>query len=271
MDHYAVIGQPISHSKSPRIHSQFAAQVGAHLTYGSFEVAPESLQQCLAHLRAHGYLGLNVTLPHKAAVASLCCERSERAQRAGAVNTLIAIGTGWRGDNTDGAGLVRDLRTNLGLELRGMRILVLGAGGATRGIVEPLLAEQPTELVVSGRNPWKPEELVLAFKGLGPLRPCTHLALKGDHYDLILNATSAGHSGEVPRLPAGLFAQGGFAYDLNYGKAAQPFLDWAKTEGAAGSSDGLGMLVEQAAEAFLLWRGVRPETAQVLRQLRAEA
>lgn len=268
MDRYAVLGQPIAHSLSPRIHSLFAAQSGAHLRYEAIEVAPDDLDEHLAGLHAQGYAGLNLTLPHKAAAVPLCESRSERAERAGAVNTLISTKTGWRGDNTDGIGLVRDLLHNLGLAVAGKRVLVLGSGGATRGILEPLLAQQPAELVVSGRNPWKPEELAAAFKSLGPIRPCTHYALKGDRYDLILNATSAGHQCETPRLPPALFAPGALAYDLNYGKAAQPFLEWAGSAGAARSTDGLGMLVEQAAEAFLLWRGVRPETGPVLAALR---
>ena len=164
----------------------------------------------------------------------------------------------------------RDAALLHGVEIGAGAAVLLGAGGAARGILEPLLAEQPQELVVSNRNPWKPEELAATFKALGPIRPATHYALKGDRYDLVLNATSAGHGGEVPRLPPGLFADGALVYDLNYCKAAQPFLDWAKAHGAARVADGLGMLVEQAAEAFLLWRGVRPETAAVLKTLRRE-
>lgn len=268
MDRYAVLGQPIAHSRSPKIHSLFAAQSGAQLRYEAIEVAPDDLDEHLAGLHATGYLGLNLTLPHKAAAVPLCESRSERAERAGAVNTLLRREHGWHGCNTDGVGLVNDLR-HLGVPLAGKRILVLGAGGAARGILEPLLAQQPAELVLSSRNPWKPEELAAVFKPLGPIRPCTHLALKGDHFDLVLNATSAGHEGEAPRLPPGLFADGALAYDLNYGKAAEPFLAWAQVQGAARGTDGLGMLVEQAAEAYLLWRGVRPETAPVLAELRA--
>jgi shikimate dehydrogenase len=268
MDKYAVLGQPISHSRSPVIHGLFAAQVGADLRYEAIEVAPDDLDEHLAGLHATGYRGLNLTLPHKAAVVPLCETRSERAERAGAVNTLIWREHGWHGCNTDGVGLVRDLANNLGLPVAGKRVLILGAGGAARGLLEPLLAEKPAELVLSSRNPWKPEELAGAFKALGPIRPCTHLALKGDRFDLVLNATSIGHEGGVPRLPPGLFAPGALAYDLNYGKAAQPFLEWAKGQGAARGIDGLGMLVEQAAEAFLLWRGVRPQTAPVLEELR---
>ena len=269
-DHYAVLGQPIAHSLSPRIHSLFAAQVGVRLHYEAIEVSADELDEHLAALHARGYAGLNLTLPHKVAAVVLCESRSERAERAGAVNTLVHGAISWRGDNTDGVGLVRDLRNNLGAIIAGKRVLVLGCGGAARGILQPLLAEQPAELVVSGRNPWRPEELAAALKSFGPIRPATHLALKGDRYDLILNATAAGHGGEAPRLPAELFAPGALAYDLNYGKAAEPFLHWARAQGAASCADGLGMLVEQAAEAFLLWRGVRPDTAPVLATLRSE-
>jgi shikimate dehydrogenase len=214
-------------------------------------------------------LGFNLTLPHKAAAVVLCEELGERAERAGAVNTLVRTASGWRGDNTDGIGLVRDLLHNLGAAVAGRRVLVLGSGGAARGILGPVLARQPAELVISGRNPWKPEELAAAFNTLGAVRPCTHYALKGDRYDLILNATSAGHGGEVPRLPEELFAPGALAYDLNYGPAAEPFLRWARGQGASACADGLGMLVEQAAESFLLWRGQRPDTAPVLAALRS--
>jgi shikimate dehydrogenase len=271
MDRYAVLGQPVAHSRSPRIHSLFAAQSGTQLSYEALEVAPEELAAKLLEFHAAGYAGFNLTLPHKAAAAALCTARSERAQRAGAVNTLVRTPSGWHGDNTDGIGLVRDLRQNLDAAIAGKRVLVLGSGGATRGIIEALLAQHPAELVISGRNPWKPEELAAAFQALGPVRPCTHLALKGDQFELILNATSAGHHGEVPRLPDRLFAPQALAYDLNYGPAATPFLDWARTQGAARRADGLGMLVEQAAESFLLWRGLRPDTAPVLAALRAEA
>jgi shikimate dehydrogenase len=183
------------------------------------------------------------------------------------VNTLLRTPTGWRGDNTDGEGLLHDL-DRIGCELDDRRILVVGAGGAARGILAPLLSRRPKELVLSNRTPWKPEEVVKAFVELGPIRPCTHLALKGDRFDLVINATSAGHSGQLPRLPAELFADGAFAYDLSYGKAAELFLAWAHQQGAKKLSDGLGMLVEQAASSFELWRGVRPQTVPVLEAVR---
>jgi shikimate dehydrogenase len=267
MDRYAVIGHPVAHSRSPRIHSLFAQQVGACLTYEAVEISPDRLAVMLRRLYEESYLGLNVTLPHKTAVAALCEQVSERAALAGAVNTLLRTPTGWRGDNTDGEGLVRDL-ARLGCEIEDRRALVLGAGGAARGILGPLLALQPRELVLSNRTPWKPEEVVKSFTARGPIRPSTHLALKGDRFDLIINATSAGHSGQMPRLPPNLFAKDAYAYDLSYGQASEPFLKWASAQGVTRCVDGLGMLVEQAAAAFELWRGVRPQTEQVLRELR---
>lgn len=266
---YGVLGQPVGHSKSPRIHAAFAESLGQKLLYEAYEIAADELGPSLTRFHSEGWQGFNLTLPHKTAAAALCESRTDAAEQAGAVNTLIRTATGWQGDNTDGAGLVRDLLANLGVAIRGKRVLVLGAGGAARGILAPLLAEAPSILAISNRNPWKPEEIAAAMKPLGNIVPRTHLSLKGDQFDVVLNATSAGHQGAVPRLPPSLFAPGAIAYDLNYGPAAEPFLAWAKSEGAAKLSDGLGMLVEQAAEAFQRWRGVRPETTAVLASLRA--
>ncbi len=267
LDRYAVIGQPVAHSKSPFIHAAFARASGQKLSYEALEVLPEALAETLAQLHAEPYLGINVTLPHKAAVAALCESVSERAERAGAVNTLTRTDTGWQGDNTDGAGFIADL-DRLGIALAGRSVLLLGAGGAARGLIAPILSRQPQLLAISNRNPWKPEELAERFLPLGPIVPRTHLALKGDRYDLIINATSAGHSGALPRLPGQLLADGGAAYDLSYGRAHAPFKAWAEAQGAAVIADGLGMLVAQAAEAFALWRGVKPELAPVLACLR---
>jgi shikimate dehydrogenase len=268
MDRYAVLGQPVAHSQSPRIHRAFAAQTQQALDYDAIEVAPEALGATLQQLHAEGYRGANVTLPHKVAVAALCTSVTHRAEAASAVNTLIRTDAGFAGDNTDGAGLLHDLRTNLGIAIAGRDVVILGAGGAVRGILAPLLAEKPKSLTVSNRNPWKPEELAEQFKAHGVVRPCTHAALKGDRFDLIIHATSAGHSGALPRLPGQLLAGGGECYDLSYGRAHAPFAAWAKDQGARVIADGLGMLVEQAAESFALWRGVRPQTAEVLASLR---
>lgn len=269
-DRYAVLGQPIEHSRSPLIHSRFAAQTEASMTYVALEVAPDALAETLSRLHQEHWQGLNLTLPHKAAAMALCVSHSAAAEQAGASNTLLRSAAGWHAENTDGVGLVVDLRVNLGIELRGRRIAVIGAGGAARGILAPLLAEAPAELAICNRNPWKPEEIAAALKPLGNIVPRTNLSLKGDRFDLIINATSAGHHGEVPRLPPALFAPGALAYDLNYGAAATPFLDWAGAQGASRCQDGIGMLVEQAAESFRFWRGNRPDTAAVLAELRGQ-
>lgn len=267
LDRYAVIGQPIAHSKSPFIHSAYARASGQKLSYEALEVTPDTLAETLKQLHAEPYLGLNVTLPHKTVVASLCESISERATQAGAVNTLTRTDTGWVGDNTDGAGFLADL-DRLGISLAGKTVLLLGAGGAARGLIAPLLSRKPQLLAVSNRNPWKPEELAERFKALGNIVPRTHLSLKGERYDVIINATSAGHSGAMPRLPGQLLTAGGAAYDLSYGSAHAPFAQWAKAQGAAVISDGLGMLAAQAAEAFALWRGVKPALEPVLECLR---
>ncbi len=264
---YAVIGQPITHSLSPSIHPRFADQVGVEMQYDAIEVAPRDLATLLDELHAEGLSGLNVTLPHKTTVAALCERVSARAELAGAVNCMTRSDSGWAGDNTDGIGLMSDL-ARLGFAVAGQRVLLLGAGGAARGVIGPLLALAPRELVLSNRNPWKPEELAERFRGLGSLRPCTHLALKGDRFDLVINATSAGHAGEMPRLPGPLLADGAACYDLSYGRAHAPFAAWAKAEGAARVEDGLGMLVEQAAAAFEAWFDQKPDTAPVLAALR---
>mgnify|MGYP001606273148 FL=1 len=267
LDRYAVIGQPIAHSKSPFIHAAFARAMAQKLSYEALEVAPDALAETLKQLHAEPYLGLNVTLPHKAKVAALCESISARAEQAGAVNTLTRTDSGWQGDNTDGLGFLADL-ARLGITLAGKNVLLLGAGGAARGLLAPILSQQPKEPVISNRNPWKPEELAEQFKPLGNIVPRTHLALKGDRYDLIINATSAGHTGVMLRLPGQLLAEGGACYDLSYGTAHAPFAAWAAAQAAVCIADGLGMLVAQAAEAFTLWRGQRPETAPVLAALR---
>lgn len=267
LDRYAVIGQPIAHSKSPFIHVAFARATAQKLSYEAIEVAPDTLAAQLAALHTEGYRGLNVTLPLKAAVAALCESVGESGQLAGAVNTLSRSDTGWVGTNTDGLGFLADL-DRLGIAITGKTVLLLGAGGAARGLIAPILSRQPTELAVSNRNPWKPEELAERFKPLGNIVPRTHLSLKGDNYDLIINATSAGHTGALPRLPGPLLARGGACYDLSYGAAHAPFAAWAKSQGAAVCADGLGMLVAQAAQAFALWRGVTPDMAPVLHCLR---
>jgi shikimate dehydrogenase len=271
-DLYGVMGHPVSHSKSPRIHSAFARQTRQDLVYRAIEVAPGDFPQAVARFRAAGGRGLNVTLPFKEEAYRIAETRSPRAERAGAVNTLGVGADGhlW-GDNTDGVGLVRDLTRNLGLALAGRALLLLGAGGAARGVVGPLLAEGPVALVVANRTRGRGEALALDFGSLGPVSACGFEDLAGQRFDLVINATSASLQGEVPPLPADLLAAGGWCYDMMYADAPTAFVRWGSAHGAAGASDGLGMLVEQAAESFYLWRGVCPETAPVIAALRSGA
>lgn len=271
MDRYAVLGQPIAHSLSPRIHGWFAQALGESISYEKIEVAPEALAERLAALHAQGYAGLNVTQPHKPAVLAAAGERTPRAELAGAANTLTRLDVGWRADTTDGEGLARDLRHALGWTLTGKSVLLLGAGGAARSVLKALLDENPAELVISSRTPWQVEKIAADFQAHGVVRPSTHVALKGSAFDLIINATSAGLQGQTPRLPADVLNAGGACYDMNYGAAHAPFRDWARAQGATRVADGLGMLVEQAAASYALWRGRRPDTAPVIAKLRAES
>jgi shikimate dehydrogenase len=268
MDRFAVLGQPIAQSQSPQIHGWFAEQLGLQLSYEKIEVAPAALAETLARLHAEGYRGLNVTAPHKTGALAAAVAKTPRAELAGAANTLTRDDNGWRADTTDGEALVRDLRDNHWLAIASKRVVLLGSGGAVRSVIQPLLDERPALLVVSGRTPWKVEKLAEQYKGRGPIRPSTHVALKGDRFDLIINATSAGLAGETPRLPEGLLGEGGACYDMCYGKAFEPFRNWALMQGARVVADGIGMLVEQAASAFALWHGRRPKTAPVIERLR---
>lgn len=267
---FAVLGHPVAHSLSPRMHADFAQQTGIVLQYQAIDIDTDGFAQRLQELHAEGWQGFNVTLPHKQAALAACTDASATARNAGAANTLIRQDDGWYGDNTDGEGLLRDLRDNLDIPLQGRRILILGAGGAARGIIEPLLRQQPAELVLSSRSPWKPEAIAAEFAAIGTLRPCTHLALKGDCFDLIINAASVGHLGHFMRLPPGLFASGAAGYDLSYGSAHAAFAAWAREAGAARVDDGLGMLVEQGAVSFERWHGVQPRTDALIARLRSE-
>ncbi len=271
MDRYAVVGNPIAHSKSPWIHAAFARQTGQTLTYEALLAPLDDFAATVARFRAEGGRGLNVTVPFKLEAFALADRRTPRAEAAGAVNTL-AFGTdGILGDNTDGAGLVRDLASHLGCPPRGRRILLLGAGGATRGALLPLLDTAPADLCIANRTAHKAVELAQAFAahaGTVRIEGCGFEALADQRFDLVINATSASLSGELPPLPPGLYAQGALAYDMMYGRGHTPFLRAALADGAARVADGLGMLVEQAAESFALWRGVRPDSAPVLAELR---
>jgi shikimate dehydrogenase len=268
-DRYAVIGHPVAHSKSPRIHARFAEQTGQDMAYEALLAPLDGFETAVAGFLAGGGKGANVTLPFKEQAYRLCDSRSTRAELAGAVNTLKFSADGMYGDNTDGAGLVRDLAGNLGCGLGGRRILLMGAGGAARGVLLPLVEARPARLVIANRT--QDKAFALAAR-LGTqesaVSGCGYEALRGQQFDIVINATSAGLSDALPPLPAGLFAAGALAYDMLYGRET-PFMRFALAEGAARVSDGLGMLVEQAAESFIVWRGVRPDTGPVLAALRA--
>lgn len=269
MERYCVFGNPVAHSKSPRIHHEFARLTGQQISYTA-ELAPlEAFETTVRRFFADGGRGCNITVPFKERAWQLADVRSVRAEKAGAVNTLLCGKDGrLYGDNTDGVGLVRDL-SNAGVAIERRRVLVLGAGGAVRGVLGPLLAEQPEGLVLANRSGEKAEQLADLFADEGKIRACSFSGLAGQSFDLVINGTSASLQGEMPPLPAGLFSADGHAYDMMYGAQPTIFLRWARQEGAQ-TRDGLGMLVEQAAEAFFLWRNVRPATAGLLAQLRRE-
>ena len=273
MDRYAVIGHPIAHSKSPRIHAAFARQTGQDMCYEAIFAPLDSFTASVHAFRAAGGRGMNVTVPFKLEAFALAQRHTPRAGAAGAVNTLIFDTDGILGDNTDGAGLVRDLKLNLGCTLEGCRILLIGAGGAARGALLPLLDEHPVLLTVANRTPGKAMELARSFAaeaGATQLHACAFDDLAGQQFDLVINATSASLADEAPALPSGLYAPGAFAYDMMYGRDDTPFMVAAGADGAAHTADGLGMLIEQAAESFALWRGVHPDSSAVLTELRRE-
>lgn len=267
-DRYGVMGFPVSHSRSPVIHRLFALQTDQEMHYELLQVEAENLEQELQKFRQSGGKGLNITVPHKTAVVQLVENMTERAKLAGAVNTLDFRDGGIFGDNTDGIGLRRDLTGNLKLELRDASILILGAGGAARGIIAPLLEAQPASLTIANRQVRKAEEIAAHFATRGPVSACRFSSAgKNATYSLVINATSAGLWGEMPTYPTAAITEHTVCYDLSYGLTPTPFSRWATEQGAARSLMGWGMLVEQAAESFLLWRGLRPDTAPVLQQI----
>ena len=266
---HAVFGHPVAHSLSPRIHAAFGRQAGIALRYEAIDVEPAGFAAALAAFAARGGSGANVTLPLKEAAFALCAEASERARRAGAVNTLVRREDGsWRGDNTDGSGLVRDLTQRYGLDLRERRTLLLGAGGAARGVAPALLDAGIGELTIANRTSARADALADALDDPARVhvRYLDDLAAQGE-FDLVVNATSAARGGELPALPMALVGPRSVAVDLSYGDAAIPFLAWARAAGCRQSVDGLGMLVEQAAESFRIWHGVRPETDAIYAEL----
>lgn len=269
-DRYAVVGNPIAHSKSPQIHAAFARLTLQDMTYEAVLAPVDGFAATVRAFIAAGGCGMNVTVPFKLEAYALADTRSPRAEAAKAVNTLVFSPAGIHGDNTDGLGLVVDLTRNLGCPLAGKRLLLLGAGGAARGVLLPLLAEAPALLCLANRTADKARALQAEFAaraGACRLEAGGFAELAGRQFDLVINATAASLAEEAPALPDGLYAPGSLAYDMVYGRET-PFLAAARAQGAGRRADGLGMLVEQAAESFFLWRGVRPPTAPVLAQLR---
>jgi len=269
----AVIGHPVAHSRSPQIHARFAATCGHAVDYTRIEAPLDAFAATARAFAAQGARGCNVTVPFKGDAFAACARLTERARRAEAVNTILFDAEGWLGDNTDGAGLVRDIELNAGVPLRGRRILLLGAGGGAAGALDPLLATRPAAIVVANRTQAKAQALVERFAACAarldvPLSAAP-IDAPGPGFDVLVNATAASLQASVPPLPAGTLAPGALALDMMYGAAAAPFLRWARAQGAV-ARDGLGMLVEQAAEAYLAWFGVRPDTFGVLTALRRE-
>lgn len=267
---YAVIGNPVAHSKSPRIHALFAQQTGKALEYGLLPAELDGFAQVVRTFFAQGGAGLNVTVPFKEQAHTLADVLSARAKAAGAVNTLWMQDGRLHGCNTDGVGLVGDL-VRLGVRLSGARVLMVGAGGAARGVLQPLIDAGCTLLRIVNRNASRAHELAAAWQCVAPVQAggLADAAVDGG-WDVVINATSTGLAGQAPQLPSGLYAAGGVAYDMMYGPKPTPFLVQARADGAALCADGLGMLVGQAAESFRIWHGVRPDPEPVLQRLRAE-
>jgi shikimate dehydrogenase len=271
-DRYAVIGNPVAHSKSPLIHQAFAAQMAQDITYERVLAPLEQFAKTVLALREAGYKGANVTVPFKLEAFNLANELTERAHDAGAANTLIFNENDIVGDNTDGAGLVRDIQQNLGIGLQAKRVLLIGAGGAAEGVLHPILEQQPQLLVIANRSLDKALSMVKKVEERGDFRYVSVNAhafddLHGQSFDVVVNATSTGLTETQLPLPASIFAAGALAYDMMYGRET-PFMAFARNQGVAKVADGLGMLVEQAAESFYLWRHLRPQTAPVIAQLK---
>ena len=266
MDRYVVIGNPVEHSLSPAIHARFAAITGERLEYS--KLLARDFARDASRFFAEGGKGASVTLPFKVDAFGLAATRSERATLAGAANFLVARDASLYADNTDGAGLVADLEGNLGVQLRGAKLLLVGAGGAARGVVAPLLARAPAILVIANRTESNARDLAAHFASLGTVEGVALGAIPARGYDVVINATSTSTRGEPLSLPPHAITRGALAYDMAYGAAARGFMERAR-QADARASDGLGMLVEQAAEAFALWRGIRPPTGDVLAELRA--
>lgn len=270
-DTYAVFGNPVAHSRSPRIHQLFAQQTRQQIVYGRQEVAQGGFQDAARQFFATGGKGLNITLPFKQEAFAFAGQCTRRAQQAQAVNTLARQDDGTiLGDNTDGAGLVRDIRENLGWPIKAKKILLLGAGGAVRGVLGPIFAENPAEIWVVNRTADRAETLAREFAASGTIIGGGYDALEKIAFDMVINGTSASLVNHLPPLPDGLVTADSCCYDMVYGSKPTPFLAWVRARGVKQLADGLGMLVEQAAESFYLWRGVHPITAPVIATIRSE-
>jgi len=268
-DRYAVFGNPIRHSRSPAIHGEFALQCKQPMKYRAVKVARQGFATAASNFFKGGGCGLNVTVPFKGEAYDFADKLSIRAQRARAVNTLTVAESGEIvGDNTDGIGLVRDMVANLGWSIQGQRVLLVGAGGAARGVLEPLLRERPKELLIVNRTASRARDLAESFGDVAPVAGGGYELTEGRQFELLINATSAGLDGEAPPLTQTLLTERSCCYDLVYGAEPTAFMRWAAQHAAWAVSDGLGMLVEQAAESFYIWRGVRPETRPVIRSIR---
>ncbi len=266
---YAVFGNPVAHSKSPRIHQLFAEQFGFDIDYQAIEAPLDGFVDAINKFRDAGGKGCNITVPFKQEAWELADKKSGRAELAGAVNTLKFEQDGSvLGENTDGVGLLRDLTLNLDAKLFDQRILVIGAGGAVRGILGPLIEQAPKKLVLANRTVEKAVELARLFSTIGPVEPSGFEQLAGQKFDVVINGTAASLAGDVPPIPDDCFNEGALAYDLMYSDEPTPFMQWATEQGASKVADGLGMLVEQAAESFAIWWGQRPETRSVIKSLR---
>ncbi len=271
MDQYAVFGNPVAHSKSPFIHRWFAAQTGEAVEYTAQLVVPEGFAHAAQIFFSNGGKGLNITVPFKQDAWHFADHRSPHAERAGAVNTLAMQANGQvLGANTDGIGLLRDIHSNLGWPIRGKRLLLIGAGGAARGVLQPLLEAEPKAVTIVNRTPATADALAREFSDLGPVTANSFSALEGQQFDLLINATAASLHGDLPALPDHILSNDACAYDMLYAATTTPFNAWARQNGAREVADGLGMLVEQAAESFAIWGGVRPDTEPLLAVVRAE-
>lgn len=270
MDRYAVVGNPVGHSLSPRIHASFAEQTAQALSYDAIELPLDGFVDGIRDLQRQGYAGVNVTVPFKREAWELCASLSSRAEQAGAVNTLSLHSDGSvAGDNTDGIGLVRDLMNNLGVEITHRDVLLLGAGGAVRGVLGPLLEQTPTSLTLANRTSEKAQALARDFADRGNIQAIGFDHLVDRHFDLVINGTAAGLGNAVPAIPESTVDSSTICYDMMYNIGEDTaFVDWALSQGASRAFDGLGMLVEQAAEAFRIWRGLRPDTAAVIAALK---